>query len=342
MSISICIATHERAELLEGTLASIARQTEAPGEIVVSDSSASPASRAAVADFAAAHPALRVRRVASEKSALPWQRWWACAHASGDWVLFLDDDVRLRETAVETLSREIRVAERKGPLAGIGFVFGWDGPGPQPARDVRSLKERWLGTAEWAPGALTSGGQTVSFFGLPPGETVLVDALWGGAMAFRRSVLAELACLDNLVALYASGSGRGEDGVLSHAASRYGRLYLVNQTLALHPRERRGPAPYARSGWRLGMTATWGRAHTMRWLSADGGAYRREWGRLAALELGRAIMAAARRPWRAAPWGQIAGVLCGAVRSVARWRAIPAEPRSASAAEDAGRAACAS
>src|SRR5690242_16581280 len=129
MTISICIATHERAELLAGTLESIARQTLRPVEIVVSDSSASSDSRAVVAAFAAAHPALRVRPLVSDRSALPWQRWWACAHATGEWVLFLDDDVRLRESALETLAREIRSAERKGPVAGIGFVFGWDGPG---------------------------------------------------------------------------------------------------------------------------------------------------------------------------------------------------------------------
>lgn len=328
MSTSICIATHERAGLLRDTLESIARQRVLPAEVVVSDSSASPASREAVARFAAAHPALRVRALASSRKALPWQRWWAASHATGDWILFLDDDVRLAEGALERFERVRDSVARQGPVAGIGFVFSWEGTGEQPRRDVSSLKERWLGTAAWRSGALTPGGQTVSFFGLPPGATAEVDALWGGAMAFRRDVLGALACLDNLVALYEAGVGRGEDGVLSHYARRHGRIYLINEPLAHHPRERRGPAPYARAGWRLGLTATWGRAHTMRWLSSDPSAYRREWKRLVALELGRALAAAVRRPWRASPWMQIAGVVAGAGRALARWDAIPPEARS--------------
>jgi len=328
MSISVCIATHERAELLRETLDSIARQSALPAEVVVSDSSATPAAREVVARFAAAHPNLRVHGLASSRKALPWQRWWAASHASGDWVLFLDDDVRLAEGALEKFERVKDAVARRGPVSAIGFVFSWEGSGEQPRRDVRSLKERWLGTAAWPSGALTPGGQTVSFFGLPPGETVEVDALWGGAMGFRRDVLGELSCLDNLVALYEAGVGRGEDGVLTHCASRYGRVYLINEPLAHHPRERRGPAPYARAGWRLGLTATWGRAHTMRWLSSDADAYRREWRKLAVLELGRAISAAARRPWRASGWMQIAGVLAGAGRALSRWEAIPAEARS--------------
>jgi glycosyltransferase involved in cell wall biosynthesis len=342
MSTSICIATHERADLLREALESIARQHFPPAEVVVSDSSASPAAREMIARFAAAHPSLRVRALGSARKALPWQRWWAASHATGDWVLFLDDDVRLAERALERFESVRDAVARRGPVSGIGFVFSWEGGGDQPGRDMRSIKERWLGTAAWPPGALTSGGQTVSFFGLPPGQTVEVDALWGGAMAFRRDVLRDLSCLDNLVALYEAGVGRGEDGVLSHAARRHGRLYLINEPLAFHPRERRGPAPYARSGWRLGLTATWGRAHTMRWLARDPAACRREWGRLVSLELGRAVAAAARRPWRAAPWLQIAGVLFGTAKSIVRWNAIPAEPRSKSAAEAEGRAAWAS
>ncbi|HET7451974.1 MAG TPA: glycosyltransferase [Thermoanaerobaculia bacterium] len=324
----MCIATHERAELLRGTLESIGRQRLAPAEVIVSDSSRDGATRAVVAAFAARRPAWSVRYLASARAALPWQRWWAAAHAVGDWILFLDDDVRLGDEAIEALDRARAAAATGGPVAGIGFVLTWDGPGEQPRRDTTAVKERWLGTAGFPPGALTPGGQTVSFFGLPPGETVEVDALWGGAMAFPREVLRELSCLDNLVALYESGFGRGEDGVLSRGARAFGRLWLVNRPLAFHPRSRRGPAPYARSGWRLGMTATWGRAHTMRWLASDPRAYRREWRRLAALEIGRALAAAARRPWRGDRWTRIAGAAVGIARSLVQWREIPSQPRS--------------
>ena len=328
MSISVCIATHERADLLRGTLDALGRQGLAPAEVIVSDSSRDGAARDVVEAFAARRAEWPVRHLASARTALPWQRWWAAAHASGDWILFLDDDVRLAEEALEALECARASAARRGPVAGIGFVLTWDGPGDQPRRDTTTVKERWLGTAGYPPGALTPGGQTVSFFGLPPGETVEVDALWGGAMAFRRDVLRELSCLDHLVSLYESGFGRGEDGVLSRSARAFGRLWLINRPLAFHPRRRRGPAPYARSGWRLGMTATWGRAHTMRWLATDFRACRREWGRLAALEAARSLAAAARRPWRSDGWARVAGTAAGIARSVARWNGIPRHPRS--------------
>jgi hypothetical protein len=76
------------------------------------------------------------------------------------------------------------------------------------------------------------------------------------------------------------------------------------------------------------MTATWGRAHTMRWLASDPHAYLREWRRLAALEIGRALTDAARRPWRGDCWTRIAGAAAGIARSVVRWREIPSQPRS--------------
>ena len=67
MSISVCIATHERAELLRGTLESLARQRLPPLEVIVSDSSAGPAGRDVVSAFASRHPGLRVRHLPSSR-----------------------------------------------------------------------------------------------------------------------------------------------------------------------------------------------------------------------------------------------------------------------------------
>jgi glycosyltransferase involved in cell wall biosynthesis len=326
--MSICIATHERAELLRGTLESIAQQSVPPADVVVSDSSSTGATRDAVSHFAARHPDLPVRFRPSVRKALPWQRWAAFTQSSGEWVLFLDDDVRLAPDALAELDRHCQSIARAAPVAGIGLVFTWEGSGAQPVRDSGSFKERWLATDRFPPGSITPGGQTVSFFGLPPGKTVPVEALWGGAMAFRRDVVNQIGCLDNLVELYEGGIGRGEDGVLSRCASRYGELLLINLPLAFHPRVRQGPAPYARSGWRLGLTATWGRAHTMRWLASDRRACRREWMRLAGLELLRGTAAVARRPWSPSAWAQVSGTLAGTLRAAARWEEIPERPRS--------------
>lgn len=62
-SISGCIATHERADLLRGTIAALGRQRRRPDEIVVSDSSLLGASETVVQTFADDTPAIAVKRV---------------------------------------------------------------------------------------------------------------------------------------------------------------------------------------------------------------------------------------------------------------------------------------
>ena len=328
MRTAVCIATHERAGLLGPTLEALARQSCPPAEIVVSDSSAGEATAVRIAEFARAHAQIPVRYVRSNRKALPWQRWWAFRHSAGDPVLFLDDDVRLSPVALGRLEEAYSSVSPGGRVGGIGFVFNWEGEGPQPRRNTKSIKERWLGTARAIPGSLTPGGQTVSFFGLPRGFA-RVDALWGGAMSYPRAVLEDLSCLDRLVDLYEAGLGRGEDGVLSRYASRRGDLYLINEPLAFHPRERRGPAPYPRSGFTMGLAHTWGRAHTMRWMASDPGACRREWARLVTLEIGRSLSASVRRPLSGSNWGWLGGSLLGVGKAVLRWSSIPARAKSA-------------
>ena len=130
-AISVCIATHEREELLAGTLESLGRQAQSPAEVVVSDSSVGDAVRAVVEGFSSRHPEIRVRHARSDRKSLPWQRWWAFSHSSGSIVLFLDDDVRLDPQALKVLfgayrdllgfrsigggNRFRHVLERRGP-----------------------------------------------------------------------------------------------------------------------------------------------------------------------------------------------------------------------------------
>src|SRR4028119_2218952 len=108
LSISVCIATHERHRLLKTTLEALASQSRLPDEIVVSDSSSNKENEEVVRAFAQSRTSLAVKYVKSERSALPWQRWWAFSHSSGEIVLFVDDDVRLAPPALETLEATYR------------------------------------------------------------------------------------------------------------------------------------------------------------------------------------------------------------------------------------------
>lgn len=329
-TISVCIATHQRATLLPPTLAALGRQTCPPDEIIVADSSIGDAGVRIIETFRVRSPAVPIRSCRSTCSALPWLRYLAASHASGHIVLFLDDDVCLAPESLACLQEAYAaVLAHTGTLpAGIGFPMTWD-DGTRPSRNRQAMRERWLGTARWPSGRVTSGGLSVSLADLRSDRPIPVDHLWGGAMSFQRAVLARIGLLDRLVDLYAQGVGRGEDAVLSRYAREHGPLYLLPIPMAFHRKTPADePTPYATAGWRLGWTATWGRAHTLRWLATDRSAYRVAWARLATLELARSAALIVRRPGTAGSWRRLGGACAGSLAALRAWRAIPPSARS--------------
>lgn len=326
-SLSACIATHERPERLAKALAALARQTRPADEIVISDSSASDMTAILVAEFARQHPELSVRRVASSRSALPWQRWWAFSHSQGDIVLFLDDDIELQPEGLHLLRQNYETTGRlrpNEPVAGVGFVMTF----PDQSRKKRrpaSFEERWLKTSNLPSASILPGGITI-----PPklelsNEPIRVQRFCGGAMSFRREVLLTIGPLERLFELYERRLGRGEDAVLSAYAGRLGALYIVTQSLAVHPlEEAAGGTAYAAAGWRLGLTETWGRAHTMRWMATSRSALWSEWWRVASLEVCRSFWwGVVKKPFRASSWSRFAGAVCGTLRALVGWPSIP-------------------
>ena len=325
-TISVCIATHDRAELLAATLECVGRQTEPPAEVLVSEFAQRPSGRRIVESFAAEHPEVKVRYLPAERRSLPWHRWWAFSHSSGSVALFMDDDIELHPRALEMLKTtyaDMAAAGRQ--VDGVGFVIAWSGGGAQE-RSRFSRREKWLRIHGAEPGTVTAGGITVSLAGFAGTDPEPVEVLSGGAMSYRREILEKVGCLKNLVALYDSGMGRGEDAVLSFYARKCGgQLFALPGEWTFHPRERQGARPYAADGWRLGMAHTWGRAHTMRWMATARNAYCQEWGRLAILELARSAAGIAASPLDGQRWKRIGGAFWGIGRSLVHWRQIPAD-----------------
>src|SRR5205814_908840 len=158
--------------------------------------------------------------------------------------------------------------------------------GRPPVRHPAELRERWLGTSHRKSGTMMPGGLPVSSAGLSTDTAVAVDHLSGGAMSYRREILARVGFLERLVELYEVGIGRAEDIVVSTYARRHGNLYLITRPLALHPLDGGGRnTPYAAGGRRVGGSQTWGRAHTLRLTARNGSAYRVTLVRCAALVL---------------------------------------------------------
>ena len=200
--------------------------------------------------------------------------------------------------------------------------------GGRPDRSPPSRREAWLRILDADPGSVTPGGLTTNLAGLSGSGPQVVQTLWGGAMSYPREVLEKIGCLKNLASLYEAGVGRGEDAVLSsYARKAGGTLYALPDELAFHPRQGRGATPYPNGGWRMGMTHTWGRAHTMRWIATASDAYRRDWTRLALLELARAAGKVAGSPFDGRRWKRLFGAFWGIGRALVGWRRIPMDAR---------------
>lgn len=86
---SVIIITHLRAALLAETLDALARQTEAPGEVIVVDNAGCESTRNAVAAFESRLP---VRCVVEPTKGYGRARNRGLAEARGEWIYFLDDD----------------------------------------------------------------------------------------------------------------------------------------------------------------------------------------------------------------------------------------------------------
>lgn len=323
MTCSVCIATYKRSEALRQCLAALARQTEAPDEIVVSDAGGDIETAEAIALFRDA-PAWTIRHCPTPRVALPWQRWWGFLNSRGSIVVFLDDDVQLMPEAIGLVRRAYGQA---ADIAGAGLTITYGGP-EVVGEPAPSLRELWLGIAGARPGSITRGGITIDL-PAPNGNTSFLEVEWlsGGAMSFRRDVLEAIGPQDRLFELYDARIGKAEDAVLSSRARAHGRLLLIPGAHAWHPAfESATRTANPQDGYRKGLLETWGRAHVLRWLATDSSAYPRAWARIASLELARSVKAAMRHPARSTPWKRIAGGFVGIQRTIRRWKAIPAQP----------------
>lgn len=331
LSISLCIATHERAFLLAPTLYAIIQQSRLPDEIVISDSSRAQETERLVESFQHANSHLLIKYVKSECKALPWHRWNGFRHSQGEIVLFIDDDIALTPNALQMLEQSyVELFDHYGDdqIAGVGFYTFLD-DGSEKLRRPTSFEERWLGITNIPSATITRGGLGIYPKGMPKDTLVQVGRLSGGRMSFRRQVLEQVGLLNQLVELFNQGIGPSEDTVLCHYAQSYGKLFMLTYPLLTHPNDERAVHTVdASNGWKKGLTETWGRAHTMRWVATDSKAYWRDWWRVATLDVLRSIWwGLLRKPFSSDSWLRFAGGLYGIGLTLIRWHRIPASAK---------------
>jgi GT2 family glycosyltransferase len=214
---SVLIATLGRPDVLTRALASIADSDIAPAEVVIVDGD--PARGAESAARTVTSSPCPVRYVASAPG-LTHQRNVALEEATGDVVLFIDDDARLEPGALGRL-----VAAYGDPA-----VVGVTGKVVEPASNRRGGKTSRL--RHLLPGGGTDG--TFTRFGYPRrlvDEDVERDVeFMAGCFMSARTSLARKVGFDERL----PGYGLAEDEDFSYRLSRLGRIRYLPEAVVLH------------------------------------------------------------------------------------------------------------
>ncbi len=102
LSISVIIATRNRAELLRNALSSLARQTRFPDEVVVVDNASTDATGEVALSF---QGLLKLKLVREDRAGVPHARNAGLRTASGDVVAFIDDDCEAEPSWLAEIER---------------------------------------------------------------------------------------------------------------------------------------------------------------------------------------------------------------------------------------------
>jgi succinoglycan biosynthesis protein ExoM len=129
MKITVCIATHRRADRLRRLLDDLIRQELPPEEIVVVDNDRSESARAVVEDFATRNSGLRVVYGVQPERNIARTRNRTVELAGGDWLAFVDDDERAPETWLKRLVESASKYDADGVLGPVEPIVPEEAPG---------------------------------------------------------------------------------------------------------------------------------------------------------------------------------------------------------------------
>lgn len=222
MRMTAIIPTKDRTQMLAETLASLAACDPLPDELIVVDGSAEQSARPVVEAVAREHPQLSVRHLSSDPG-LCRQRNRAVREATGDVIVFLDDDVYLERDAFAAIARAFEEADVVGATGRV------EEPDPRRLSLKRSRLRRLL------PGSGRQG--TMTRYGYPNRMRDLetpqdVEFLSGCFMAARADLVRELGFDEELEAL--AGYALAEDEDFGYRLSRRGRLRYVPEARLEH------------------------------------------------------------------------------------------------------------
>jgi len=182
MRITVAICTWNRCELLRQTLDQLTRAVVPTGttlEVIVVNNNCTDATDQIIGEFGDRLP---VRRLFESSPGLSYARNAALSAATGDYVVFTDDDVLVSESWL----REFEAATRAFPEAAAigGIIEPWfpEPPDPELMEAFSELKRGFCGLDHGLEGGP-----------LPDGLFI-----WGANMAFRSGAIRDLRFDPNL------------------------------------------------------------------------------------------------------------------------------------------------
>lgn len=234
-TFSICICTYKRPELLRLLIADIAAQSLLPDQLIIVDGD--PASGEVKALLENSNIFKAIVYLPSNHPNLAYQRYlgWRIAQENqADYLLYIDDDLRIHKTVALSRLREPMQQDRmvvgvsadtsKGPTGALE-----DQPvlinSHHQARNIRKFIDLFGSGRSIPPGGLTPSGHRKFPMVLSNGFTE-VQWLQGRVMFYRMSAVSKDCFSDDLFALDHIRCDLGEDTFLSRRIGVGKRLLL--------------------------------------------------------------------------------------------------------------------
>lgn len=266
------VCTYKRPRLLEKLLDDLALQETVPDVLIVVDGAPEDPEISRLLEDWAKRTQKQAVYQPSQHANLAYQRylaWLNAARMSVEYLLYFDDDLRLRNSAI--VRDMLGIMKTKTCAAGLTVSLKFTDSGKLSGHDVLSdqkkTKTPWTNSVflklfqssrTASPGGLSAAGHRLPLRQIPGQMIYETQWLRGGVMFYRMSVLNESCYSDDLFALTARGCGLGEDTYLSRRAGRAGKLLLLESEGIEHPGEAL-PCAYPIRPFRFGFASAYSR-----------------------------------------------------------------------------------
>lgn len=248
-TVSIIICTRNKAESLRETLRAISA-VEVPAdlsaEVIVADNGSTDQTPAVVSEFAASQQKFSVRYVSVPTPGQSRARNAGISAASGEIILFTDDDVRPPSNWIEGMCRPILRGEADATTG--------------TTRIAAHLERQWMGPLH--RGYLACAPTPPQTAPLPRGAPLL-----GANMAFARHVLSRVPAFDERLGPGALGFADDDLFGMQLGEAGFRKLHVVGCEPEHHFDPSRLPrAAFAERAWKQGLCEGYIRYH---WLHED-------------------------------------------------------------------------